>query len=260
MKAIKFAASALTVLALAVSAGCQMLHSPAPTKPPVAKSAIPQVNVDFDFDMYSVKLRDPKAPDVDWQRLENDILAQASGAQILMRGNFKSSYAQSQEVHLSAEVTPEIFRKALEHQGKVATESTHATTVNGLDMKLGYTDSKAFLKLPLCQPDVLVPGKFSSTQAITLNPLIRSEDNILLTYEIKFTPEILIPGCPDTDTRSILPGAHGMKRVSASTVLKGNSVVVSGLREQVMDPVTQSYADNADNEIKIVVIKPTIRQ
>jgi hypothetical protein len=262
MKAIKFAASALAVLALAVSSGCQMFHSPeAPAQQVAVEPVQPANNISIDLDIISVKLNDPKAADVDWTRLKQDILGLVPNANVLMFGDFKAEHMQSQEAHLSHEVTPDVLRKALALQGKVSKENlNHAATVvvNGKDSSFGYAEEIGFLKLPLCHPNRLAPGVFRKKKDFVVTPLIRSTGDILLTYSFAYTPEIEVPGCPDDVTRSILPGGLGIKRVAASTLPKGQTMVVSGFREQGMDPVTQTYKDSPDNEVQIVVLKPTI--
>lgn len=256
MKAIKFAASALTVLALAVSSGCQMFHSSdAPIKQGL-EPVKPGVNVDIRVDTFTVKLNDSTAKDVNWDRLKKDILAQVPNGQVLPNESSQNGAIPANQAHLSEDITPEIFRKALALQGEVTSGYTNGKTLDGLNLPLRTADEIGFLKLPLCEPNVLAPGVYTSQESIAVTPVIRSTGDILLNYQIDYTPDISVPGCPDY-TRKTLPGARQIKRTSTATLLKGQSLALSGFRDQIMDPVTQTYADPAGNILHIVVIKPT---
>lgn len=258
MKAIKFAASALAVLALAVSSGCLDLHAPRHENlEPVTTS-----EVNFEVTSYFLKLKDQKAKDVDWNRLKQDILAQVPDAGVMMRDFYKGEYNQSQEVHFTANVTPAVMRKALALQGELPKEIEKPSSLSALNSTLVdiSTSETGGAGILACEPQILAAGVATSSRDMKFMPVIRSTGDLLMYYSISSGLEVTVLNCKGKSKNYVVPGDLLTERTSVAIIAKGQSMAVSGLRMKIVDPVTHTYAESPDNEVQIVVVTPTVKK
>jgi hypothetical protein len=255
MKAIKFAASALTLLALAVSSGCQVFHAPRHEN----LAPVTATDVSIEATSYFLKLKDPKATDVDWDRLKQDILAQVPAAGVTIRDFYKGEFNQSQEIHLTADVTPAVMRKALARQGELAKETDpHQIHAVNSTLSSGWETTTSGMVPPHCSILAAAPGTAKSSRAMKFMPVIRGTGDVWMYYAISSGLEISPANAEDLPLAITAPDSQITERTSITLIPQGESMAVSGLRMQIKDPKTKTYADGPDNEVQIVVVTPTI--
>lgn len=250
----KYVAGIFTAFALAISAGCQS------TKPVAADG----VTVDFPLkisddknitvlvDLYTVKLKDPSATDIDWQQLEKDVVIVDPNAEILSTGGV--------EQRLNKAVTPEVLEKALAMQGATLDESDSFAfpTVNGVPGGGRFSTISGYLYKHQCFKDEIVPAQATFGYLFKATPYAGNNGYIILSYEANLLSEITVPDCKNYPETKILPGAGEAKYSGISVFKLGGSLLLSRMNGQSQDPVTQGYMNPPKGEVKILIAKPEI--
>lgn len=262
MKMKKCLVGAFTALALAVSAGCQMFHSPEVEQ--VVRKEVDPLNVLYQFELnyYAIQLKDPVASDIDWQKFKRDAVKLDHRSDLTPRGEFiDNGELKSRDVHLNSSITPEMLESLLALQGEVSVKKRGASVlyvVNGEQSQVQLTESRTFLPAKQCEPDGVRQGLATFGHTFSVNPRLLGNGGMMLSYMIDFDPKIEVPDCSDPEGRTTLPGGMGGMRSTVAYMPPGTTLVVSGLREQQQDPVTFGYADAPGNEVIVVVIRPKI--
>jgi hypothetical protein len=194
----------------------------------------------------------------------------------MMRDFYNGQSNQSQEIYLTADVTPAVMRKALSLQGvlqkpqglmgdwPVGFETPedmsvidNTSAINSTLSTMSYSTTEGTVPVH-CDVQAGSPGTARSSRSMRFMPVIRGNGDILMYYAISSGLEIAAANAEDLPLSSVAPGSHITERTSISLIPQGQSIAVSGLRMQIKDRKTQTYADSQDNEVQIVVVTPTI--
>ena len=281
MKALKMTLGALTVLALALSAGCQ-------STPPKSSENADNLLITY----YRVQLNDPKAPDVDWKLVTQDLSNDASfGAYlwnnlvgdgdgdtakdpIRMMGYSKISLETLKTVMLDQAVNTERLINALSKQGKVSliheskyTSPSSTASLRVAKLKSSASNIKEFTPQKQCggvggTPDsnsvFLASGVWTTEYVLTYTPLDIIGDKSNLKFTAEFTSKTSIPDCSN-------PGELETLRDLTTSIEQGifldknASMVLSGIRDRGIDKTlvnpSASQADK-DNEVVLMLLKP----
>lgn len=281
MKALKMTLGALTVLALALSAGCQ-------STPPNSSENADNLVITY----YRVQLSDPKASDVDWklvtQELSNDaslgaylwknLVGDGDGDTakdpIRMMGYSKISLETLKTVMLDQAVNTERLINALSKQGKVSliheskyTSPSSTASLRVAKLKSSASNIKEFTPQKQCggvggTPDsnsvFLASGVWTTEYVLTYTPLDIIGDKSNLKFTAEFTSKTSIPDCSN-------PGELETLRDLTTSIEQGifldrnASVVLSGIRDRGIDKTLvnpePSQADT-DNEVVLMLLKP----
>lgn len=283
MKALKITLSALTVLALAVSAGCQ-------TAPPNA----PLEKVDtLGIAYYTVQLNDQKALDVDWGLVNQDLRSDAGiGSdlwkklvsdkptdQLKVIGYTKVGLDTRQSVMLDQSVNTERLIDALSKQGRVSliheSKSTNVAVpqkMKGARLQENATITKAFIPQKQCENKgtrsgatavSLSPGFWTADYVFTYTPMRAVGQLTLLNFQAEFSTQTKIPDCSKPGEME----SHRDLKTEIQQVIfldKNSSVVLSGIRNSGIDKsIVHSEAGKAgddisvgSNEVVLMVLKP----
>ena len=285
MKALKMTLGALTVLALAISAGCQ-------STPP--KAQIQKVDT-LGVAYYRVQLNDQKAPDVDWALVNQDLSGDAGiGSGIWKKlvgdkpadplkviGYTKVSRDTRQTVMLDQAVSAERLIDALSKQGTVSliheSKSTNVAVpenMKGAKLQENATITKAFIPQKQCEntgtrPGAtavsLAPGFWTADYLFTYTPMRVVGDLTLLNFQAEFSTQTKIPDCSNPGQME----SHRDLTTEIQQVIfldKDSSVVLSGIRNSGIDKsLVHSEAGKAGadaaasaNEVVLMVLRPKI--
>lgn len=284
MKALKMTLGALTVLALAVSAGCQ-------STPPKAPEQVDTLGIAY----YRVQLNDQKAPDVDWEKVSQDLSGDAGmGADLWKKlvgetakdplkviGYTKVSIDTRQTVMLDQAVSTERLIDALSKQGKVSliheSKSASATipeNMHGAKLQDSASITKAFIPQKQCENAntrpgstavSLSPGFWTADYMFTYTPLKAVGDLTLLNFSAEFSTQTKIPDCNDPGKME----SHRDLTTEIQQVIfldKNSSVALSGIRNKGIDKSivhtgTSQAADAVagDNEVVLMLLQPKMR-
>lgn len=257
MKMKKYLAGAFTALALAVSAGCQMFHA-ADVETKAKKSVDPRTALyRFELEGYTVKLKDPAAKDVDWQKLSRDAAKLDPKNDVTPRG--ASSFQNVATLNRS--VTSDQLQKLLSMQGEVITKDKSTSVLyvlNGESSTIQTSYSKAFLPAKQCQPDRVSPGIATFVRTTSVSPSMLGNGGLMLSYKFDFDPKIEVPECNNSESKTTLPGGGSYMTSSVTYVPPETDLAVSGLREQHQDSNTLGYANAPENQVIVMVIRPII--
>lgn len=284
MKSLKMTLGALTVLALAVSAGCQ-------STPPKAPEKVDTLGIAY----YRVQLNDQKAPDVDWalvnQELNNDagmgadiwkkLVGDTAKDPLKVIGYTKVSLDTRQTVMLDQAVSTERLIDALSKQGKVSliheSKSASATipeNMHGAKLRDSASITKVFIPQKQCEHASsrpgstavsLSPGVWTADYVFTYTPLKAVGDLTLLNFNAEFSTQTQIPDCTN-------PGKMENHRDLTTEIQqvifldKNSSVALSGIRNSGIDKsIVHSGSGQAaeaaagDNEVVLMLLQPKMR-
>lgn len=285
MKALKMTLGALTVLALAVSAGCQS------TPPKAPLQTVDTLGVAY----YRVQLNDQKAPDVDWALVNQDLSGDAGmGADIWKKlvgdtakdplkviGYTKVSLDTRQTVTLDQAVSTERLINALSKQGAVSlmheSKSTNVAipeNMKGAKLQQNASISKVFIPQKQCENTgtrlgatavSLSPGVWTADYLFTYTPMRVVGDLTLLNFQAEFSTQTKIPDCSNPGKME----SHRDLTTEIQQVIfldKDSSVVLSGIRNSGIDKsIVRSEAGKAGddvpagaNEVVLMVLKPNM--